>query len=545
MKNDTPAIDIDKIMERIRAEIELRKMPSPDAHEKLEQSVETVTEDVLVEKTEMSEEGERSIEALCRYQDGEFLVNAYRVLFQRDLGADDMNIWLPRFRAGELTKKEILALLRYGAEGRKKKVAIKGLLVPFVLHRLFKVPILGRILRIFSCVVHLPVLFRNIQGLQFTVNSRLDQLNNRLVEVENNMHAALAQKADWAHVSSLNVSMHEMDTRLHETATRLHEMDTRLYETATRLHEMDTRLHETDTRLSTSLQEEADRIQETKRIFQDSMEKVVVQLAEVTRQARDSKFHVLAQQRRLDDLFQQGHINQAEAVRQVESQRTKNNPALDAMYVAFEDRFRGTREDIKERQSVYLPYVEKVQKKIEGGLVLDVGCGRGEWLELLAKDGYVAKGVDLNRMMVVQSRELGLNVVEGDVFDYFIDMESESLSVVTGFHIVEHLPLKTMIALFDQAYRVLKPGGMVIFETPNPENIIVGSCNFYYDPTHRNPIPPEALKFLLEARGYQDLEILRLHENEDYADLKVSNLDEKIASRFYGAQDYSVIGYKR
>jgi O-antigen chain-terminating methyltransferase len=230
---------------------------------------------------------------------------------------------------------------------------------------------------------------------------------------------------------------------------------------------------------------------------------------------------------------------------QLEILASEDDHLLDAMYVAFEDRFRGTREDIKGRQKVYLPYVEKVLQETEGGPVLDVGCGRGEWLELLVEHGYTAKGVDLNRIMVAQSRELGLDVDEGDVFDYFSGISSDSLCVVTGFHIVEHLPLKTLISLFDQVFRVLKPGGMVLFETPNPENIIVGSCNFYYDPTHRNPIPPDALKFLLEARGYQDLEIIRLHENNMYADLKESDISEKITSRFFGAQDYSVIGYKR
>jgi len=530
IKKDLSEVDVDEIMKRIRTEVEKRKSRSgnkAEASADSEQQYGSSLSDPLQNKgttatsnATLSEVGnEYSIKELCQYNDIDFIKNAYRVILFREPDLDEVNIWLSKFRTGVLTKKEILALLRFGSEGRGKKVVIRGLFVPFILHRLFNVPIFGRFLRTMGCIVHLPILFRNIQGLEYSVTSRIDSLNIHIDEFEKTVQvvqATLSQKANWTHLSRLNESLQGIDSRLQETNSRLGAM----------------------------LQKTDGRIHEATRGFQESLERVNTELADVIRKARDSKFNILAQQRRLDDLFQQGQIPRAEATRQVQSKRTDEDHVLDAMYVAFEDRFRGTREDIKERQSIYLPYVEKVQQTTAGGVILDAGCGRGEWLELLAKEGYSAKGVDLNRMMVTQSRELSLDVEEGDVFDHFSDMAPDNLSVVTGFHIVEHLPLKTMIALFDQAYRVLKPGGMVIFETPNPENIIVGSCSFYYDPTHRNPIPPEALSFLLEARGYQNIEIVRLHENVEYADLKETNISEKITSRFWGPQDYAVIGYK-
>ncbi|MEN8133844.1 MAG: class I SAM-dependent methyltransferase [Pseudomonadota bacterium] len=509
MKKDISEIDVDEIMKRIRAEVEKRKSLSGD---KSEASADSAQQNGSSLSTPLQDKGTPatanatvsevsnaySINDLCQYHDIDFITNAYRVILQREPGLEEVNVWLPRFRSGDLTKKEILAQLRFGPEGREKKVDVRGLLVPFILHRSFRIPVLGKLLRTLGCIVRLPLLFRNIQGLEYTVNSRYEQSNNHIELIENKIQAvesALSQKAGWSHVSSIYRSLQETDARLSSS------------------------LEETDARLSSSLQETGARlsnaIQETKGIFHAPLEKMDAELAHVVRQVRDYKF-----------------------------KDPEDDHVLDAMYVAFENRFRGTRKEIKERQSVYLPYVEKVQQETGDGVILDVGCGRGEWLELLAKEGYTAKGVDLNRMMVALSRELGLDVEEGDVFDCLTDMASDSLSVVTGFHIVEHLPLKTMIALFDQAYRVLKPGGLVIFETPNPENIIVGSCNFYYDPTHRNPIPPEALSFLLETRGYQNLEIVRLHENNEYADLKQTDVSEKITSRFFGPQDYSVIGYK-
>src|SRR5262249_47800542 len=123
---------------------------------------------------------------------------------------------------------------------------------------------------------------------------------------------------------------------------------------------------------------------------------------------------------------------------------------LDALYVAFEDQFRGTREDIKDRLKVYVPYL------LESGLgtadmpVLDLGCGRGEWLELLGDEGLHARGVDMNRALLHQCRERGLDVVEGDALAYLRGLPDNSLGAVTGFHIIEHLPFDVLINLFDE-----------------------------------------------------------------------------------------------
>jgi len=227
----------------------------------------------------------------------------------------------------------------------------------------------------------------------------------------------------------------------------------------------------------------------------------------------------------------------------LESLEKEQKASLDELYISFEDKFRGTREDIKSRQAYYLPIVKDIIKESDK-LSLDIGCGRGEWLELLSENSIKAKGVDLNRLMVKESIDLGLDVINKDAISYLKSLENGSLSVITGFHIVEHLPFETLISLFDEAYRVLRDGGAVIFETPNPENIIVGSCNFYTDPTHINPIPPITLQFLAQNRGFRDVVIHRLHpmkkphftdNNQDINSLIFASTKE---------QDYSIIGYK-
>ncbi len=85
--------------------------------------------------------------------------------------------------------------------------------------------------------------------------------------------------------------------------------------------------------------------------------------------------------------------------------------------------------------------------------------------------------------MVQESKALNLDVIEQDGIEFLKSLESNSISIVTGFHIVEHLPFKLLIELFDESYRVLRDGGLIIFETPNPENILVASCSFYTDRT--------------------------------------------------------------
>ena len=164
-----------------------------------------------------------------------------------------------------------------------------------------------------------------------------------------------------------------------------------------------------------------------------------------------------------------------------------------AQYVSFEEKFRGTREEVKERQRIYLVYLEKLPADVKSMPVLDLGCGRGEWLELLQENNYTATGVDVNKTMIQKCNEAGLNAVADDAITYLQHLGDQSVGIITGFHLIEHLSFKNRMKLFDEAFRVLAPGEMVIFETPNPENLTVGACEFYSDPTHRRPIPPASL----------------------------------------------------
>lgn len=224
---------------------------------------------------------------------------------------------------------------------------------------------------------------------------------------------------------------------------------------------------------------------------------------------------------------------------------------LDAHYVSFEDTFRGSREDIKTRAEQYLATFRGAGIKAGDGLILDLGCGRGEWLEVLSENGYACRGVDMNGVMVSEALARDLDVVEQDAVVFLRSLGNESVSAVTSMHLVEHLSYEVLIRLLDEALRVLRPGGVLILETPNPENLTVGSYWFYMDPTHRNPIPPPLLQWVVEARGFEGAVIDRLTRNRGVVDIQpvaegVAGASQinKIVDLLTAAPDYAIVARK-
>ena len=214
-------------------------------------------------------------------------------------------------------------------------------------------------------------------------------------------------------------------------------------------------------------------------------------------------------------------------------------PAL--FYRAFEDRHRGPRELIKARQRVYLPFIEPLRSIYRDAKVIDLGCGRGEWLELLQDAGFDARGVDLDDNMLAACRELGLNAAAADALAALKALPDESQLVVSGFHIAEHIQFSDLQTLVQEALRVLKPAGLLILETPNPENMVVGTVNFYLDPTHQKPIPPELLSFLPEYYGFAKVKVVRLQEDKALSGKAWISLLDVLAGV---SPDYAVISQK-
>ena len=225
-----------------------------------------------------------------------------------------------------------------------------------------------------------------------------------------------------------------------------------------------------------------------------------------------------------------------------------------AAYVQFEDRHRGTTEEIQDRQRAYLDLFAKA------GPVLDVGCGRGEFLELCREARIEARGIDLDAAMVARCREAGLAAEQGDALAHLAAQSDGALGGIFSAQVIEHIPPEALVALVQLAYRKLRPGGVLLCETPNPACLTVFSGAFYVDLSHIKPIHPEAARFVLEAAGFRDVEIR--YVNPVPPDGKLQRLEpfwymrryeevflnqindnfERLNQLLWGAQDYAVIG---
>lgn len=192
---------------------------------------------------------------------------------------------------------------------------------------------------------------------------------------------------------------------------------------------------------------------------------------------------------------------EVDQLRRLVSPATGTGPSLGLSF-DFDDRFRGPRQLIKERQRVYLPFFLGLWN------VLDLGSGRGEFLELLDESGSDGWGVDLNADLVEYCRKLGLRAVEDDAVSYLGSLGNDMLDGIFSAQLLEHLTASQREKLLEQVFKKLRPGGIFLAETVNPNCLSVFSDSFYLDPSHVVPIPPDLLDFELRALGFQVVEIL-------------------------------------
>lgn len=213
----------------------------------------------------------------------------------------------------------------------------------------------------------------------------------------------------------------------------------------------------------------------------------------------------------------------------------------DDFYVAFEEKFRGSEELIKERQKKYLKFINPLKILKDEVKALDIGCGRGEWISLLNENGFSARGIDINESMVKVASQKGLNAAVNDALGELKSLDENSLDIITAFQVVEHIKFDDVLELIKEAKRVLAPCGILILETPNPENIMVGTQWFYLDATHKNPIPCELLSFATHYYGLERNFIFKTNEkspSEYERDMGIFDVFEGVSP------DYSVIAQK-
>jgi len=174
----------------------------------------------------------------------------------------------------------------------------------------------------------------------------------------------------------------------------------------------------------------------------------------------------------------------------------------DYAYYLFETQGRGSEESICEIQSDFVSMFKNVK-----GIVLDIGCGRGEFLTLLKNEKIEARGIDANTDMVAICKEKGLSVVCGDAIDEMVKIENDSIGGIFAGQVVEHLKSEELIRWLNLAYRILKPGGVLVFDTINTSSPFALTSHFFKDPTHQQPRHPDTYRFLTEITGFEEITV--------------------------------------
>ncbi|HEX8171353.1 MAG TPA: class I SAM-dependent methyltransferase [Thermoanaerobaculia bacterium] len=215
--------------------------------------------------------------------------------------------------------------------------------------------------------------------------------------------------------------------------------------------------------------------------------------------------------------------------------------ASDQLYRRLEDALRGSETHV--RKDV-LPYV-----RMAVAPVLDVGCGRGEFLAACREAGVAARGVDMNERSVADLRARGFDVALSGVPECFASIADRSLGSVLAMHVVEHLPVDALFALFRESSRVLRDGGLLMIETPNAESIAFAASDFWRDPTHLAPRHPAALTVLAREHGFTIAEIRAIHDLPEGTRIPTVETDppdlqrviHAINDRFFAPQDVRLI----
>jgi O-antigen chain-terminating methyltransferase len=468
-------------------------------------------EEEIEREEEISSEAERekkksfTKEDFIHLHDEEFVKNAYRLILGREPDEEGMSYYLDHLRSGRRTKMQIVANIYASPEAKDRGVEIERIEIYKALSFIYKIPVVGYMTKWLIALFTLP----------------------RIVQRHNALDTALYAHTEGIRRTLLDGFRDGFDDMADEFRNRVDDLS-----------------DDIDRRLRLQSEDLEIRISDAMRELRRRMDGYTAQsdarledMEQLLRNISDMRLQYAETARRLMELIERERLRDGEE----EAVSIISDTADERFYKALEDRFRGSEEEIEERVRGYLPEIRQVEGLTR---VLDIGCGRGEWLRVLRKEGIEARGIEINRLFADSLVRQGLDVVCGDALEILPTIEDGSYSVVSGFHIVEHLPFSSLLSMLGHARRILHRGGVAIFETPNPKNLGVGACNFYTDPTHKNPIPPHLAKFLLEYSGFRDVRIVAT-ESFDSIDLEDPALQPFVDEWVNQSQDYAVIGVAR
>jgi 2-polyprenyl-3-methyl-5-hydroxy-6-metoxy-1,4-benzoquinol methylase len=212
-------------------------------------------------------------------------------------------------------------------------------------------------------------------------------------------------------------------------------------------------------------------------------------------------------------------------------------PEIRFDYGRFAERFRGSEEYVRKSIQFYRPRFENRCP------VLDIGCGRGEFLEMMRDAGIAARGIDLSEESVARCRQKGLEAEQADLFAYLHELPGRSLGGIFCAQVIEHLPPSSLPEMIQLASEKLSTDGLLAIETPNPECLAIFASHFYLDPTHTRPVPHPLVSFYMEESGLGQIEVQRLSPAVESMPA-LASLPEDFRDAFFGGLDYAIFGIK-
>ena len=461
--------------------------------------------------------------------DADFVDAAYRALLRRPPDENGFRYHLDALRSTALSKVDVLAALRWSDEGEARGVHVDGLLLPSLLHRWQRKAVIGPMIRWAHAWLRLPALFSRQAGENVRLARETHELGRHVNEMAALVDARFAALGDVCH--ALVTRLSSVEERLAATESKLESAEGDLLRVHQRMALAESRADESEAeqvRMRSGLatvQEQLSRAEaglaEQRHLLQEQLSRAEAGLAEQQRLLQEQQSRAEAsqaeQRRLLQEQLSRAEAGLAEQVAELDAalkalhairdEAASHAHDLDDLYARFEEQFRGSEALVRERVGQFLPNVRALGPLAR---VVDLGCGRGEWLQLMKEHGVRAIGVDTNRVFLEQCRNRGLDVVERDAVTWLQEQPAMSVSGITSLHLVEHLPFEALMALLSEAFRTIVPGGLLLLETPNPENLFVSTHGFYMDPTHRNPLPPDMLAWLVQAQGFEAVQIERL-----------------------------------
>lgn len=500
---------------------------------------------------------------LLRYYDRRFVEFAFQCILKRPMDAGG-EWYVDRLRKGK-SRIDALIRIRYGCEGKAKRTPVRGLWIRRVMFTLSQIRVIGSVvrgigyvLRLLWCLATLPRRHAELEAWKHYTMSQFTKVEDHVNLSTSRMSAAVAELVDDRQLADLKDQLQQelrvveatvesqvgcLDELVRQSDAELRRMESQIRHLVERVedvsHQVDglqsswSDVDQHSRRLEQLESNRADVAQLTPRVTQ--LERARTELDEVIRQVGElqSREANLGEYARQFDQLKAIKVDLdvlSRRVDQLDTPRVNH----DELYAGLTDRFRGSEEEIRQRQEYYIPIVKAAGAGTAGAPVLDVGSGRGEWLSLLRDHGMEAYGVETNEVFLDRCRRTNLNVERAEALRYLESVGAGAIGAITAFHVIEHLRADEQIRLLQLAFRALRPGGVLILETPNPEHLSVAVLRFHLDPTHVRPVPTVLLEYIAQHAGFQEIRI----------DRRCPSSDGEAAQGWSRFQDYALIGVR-